>query len=305
MSNDVYKCGCIALAGPANAGKSTLFNAYLGEKLAIVTAKPQTTRNQITGILTLDDAQLIFFDTPGLHERRGRLYKILVDVAKQSMASADGIILVLDAALYVSRPQALDPDLQQVKYSLQAGQPVVIALNKIDMFHDKSKMLPLLSRLSEDFPGVEIFPISALTGAGLEPLLQAVLGFLPENAPMYPADQLTTLPMRFMAAELVREKLFNRLRQELPYSIAVDIESWDEPEDSELVSISAVIYVTKKSHKAIVIGNKGQGLKEVGTLARKELESFLEKKVYLELFVKIREGWTESPSFLRQLGYPV
>ena len=303
-----HRCGWVALMGPPNAGKSTLTNALVGQKVAIVTAKPQTTRNRIVGILTQKDAQIIFMDTPGVHalrgQTRGQLGKIMVQSAWQSFAVANCIVLVIDGDLYLRKPDFMERDLAPLIQPLsEEERPVVVVVNKVDLFHDKSRMLPLLESVAQMFPKAEIFPASALRRNGVEQLLELIRTHLPEGEAQFPEDQLSTAPMKFMAAEIIREKLFDKLYQEVPYSVAVDVEVWDE--DDERVLIHAAIYVAKPSHKAMVIGRAGEGIKAIGTAARKEIRDMIEKKVHLELWVKVREDWVDDPQFLHSLGFGV
>ena len=256
-----HRCGWVALMGPPNAGKSTLTNALVGQKVAIVTAKPQTTRNRIVGILTQKDAQVIFMDTPGVHalrgQTRGQLGKIMVQSAWQSFAVANCIVLVIDGDLYLRKPDFMERDLAPLIQPLaEEERPVVVVVNKVDLFHDKSRMLPLLESVAQMFPKAEIFPASALRRNGVEQLLELIRSHLPEGEAQFPEDQLSTAPMKFMAAEIIREKLFEELYQEVPYSVAVDVEVWDEEDDRVL--IHAAIYVAKPSHKAMVIGRAGK-----------------------------------------------
>ncbi len=298
-----HRCGWVALMGPPNAGKSTLLNALLGQKISIVTPKPQTTRNQIVGILTEEDAQIIFMDTPGMAQVRGRLSKTMIQSAWQSMAQAHMIVLLLDGDLYIRKPDFLEKDLASLGQALaEEERPVCIVVNKIDLFSDKSKMLPLLTRLNEMFPKADIFPASALRRNGLPELKSLICKHLPEGAAQYPEDQLSTAPMRFMVSEIVREKLFLHLKQEVPYSVAVDIEQWEEDAEQGQTIIHAVIYVARPSHKAMVIGRAGASIKAIGTAARKDILQMLDGKVHLELWVKVRENWTEDVNFLRNLG---
>ena len=292
--------------GPPNAGKSTLTNALVGQKVAIVTAKSQTTRNRIVGILTQKDAQIIFMDTPGVHalrgQTRGQLGKILVQSAWQSFAVANCIVLVIDGDLYLRKPDFMERDLAPLIQPLaEEERPVVVVVNKVDLFHDKSRMLPLLESVAQMFPKAEIFPASALRRNGVEQLLELIRSHLPEGEAQFPEDQLSTAPMKFMAAEIIREKLFEKLYQEVPYSVAVDVEVWDEEDDRVL--IHAAIYVAKPSHKAMVIGRAGEGIKAIGTAARKEIRDLVDKKVHLELWVKVREDWVDDPQFLHSLGF--
>ena len=301
-----HRCGWVALMGPPNAGKSTLTNALVGQKVAIVTAKPQTTRNRIVGILTQKDAQVIFMDTPGVHalrgQTRGQLGKIMVQSAWQSFAVANCIVLVIDGDLYLRKPDFMERDLAPLLQPLaEEERPVVVVVNKVDLFHDKSRMLPLLESVAQMFPKAEIFPASALRRNGVEQLLELIRSHLPEGEAQFPEDQLSTAPMKFMAAEIIREKLFEKLYQEVPYSVAVDVEVWDEEDDRVL--IHAAIYVAKPSHKAMVIGRAGEGIKAIGTAARKEIRDLVDKKVHLELWVKVREDWVDDPQFLHSLGF--
>ena len=301
-----HRCGWVALMGPPNAGKSTLTNALVGQKVAIVTAKPQTTRNRIVGILTQKDAQVIFMDTPGVHalrgQTRGQLGKIMVQSAWQSFAVANCIVLVIDGDLYLRKPDFMERDLAPLIQPLaEEERPVVVVVNKVDLFHDKSRMLPLLESVAQMFPKAEIFPASALRRNGVEQLLELIRSHLPEGEAQFPEDQLSTAPMKFMAAEIIREKLFEKLYQEVPYSVAVDVEVWDEEDDRVL--IHAAIYVAKPSHKSMVIGRAGEGIKAIGTTARKEIRDLVDKKVHLELWVKVREDWVDDPQFLHSLGF--
>lgn len=303
MTQTPFKCGWVALMGPPNAGKSTLLNAYIGQKVAIVSPRPQTTRNQITGILSEKDAQVIFMDTPGIHQLRGKMNRLLLQAAWQAMDGADVLAVMLDVDLYAKRPEFLENDINPLREAIAAEErPVFVIANKVDLLGDKNKMLPLLETLHQTWPKAEIFPVSALTGEGLPPLLAAIKKVLPEGEAQFPEDQLSTLPQRFMAAEIVREKLFLSLRQELPYHTAVDIEAWEEDEERNHVTIHAVVYVGRPSHKAMVIGRAGQNLKQVGQSARKEIMELLDKKVHLQLWVKVRENWVEDIPFLHLLG---
>jgi GTP-binding protein Era len=304
MSNSNHRCGWVALMGPPNAGKSTLLNSFLGQKVAIVTPKPQTTRNQISGILSDADAQVIFLDTPGVHQLKGKMNRMLVQSAWQAMSGADAILVILDTDHYLKNAEEFEQSLEPLREVIsREKRPVAVAVNKIDLFHDKSRMLPLLEKLHELWPEAEIFPVSALHGEGLPALLKFIKQGLPVAPAQYPADQLSTVPLKFMAAEIIREKLFLSLKQELPYYTAVEIEKWEDKTSSKsqdpLTIIHAVVYVGRTSHKGMVIGKGGAKLKEISTASRKDIEELLGHKVFLEVWVKVREGWSEDPSFLQ------
>ena len=297
------RCGWVAIMGPPNAGKSTLLNALLGQKVSIVTPRAQTTRNQIVGILNDQGTQVIFMDTPGLTRVRGPMPKMMLQSVWQSMDTADMLLLVLDCELYLRKPEFLKRDTEALAHAMTADErPLIVLVNKVDKFADKSRMLPLLERLQAMWPRAEIFPASALLRDGLPELMALVKKELPVGPAQFPEEQLSTASVRFMAAEIIREKLFLRLTQEVPYSVAVDIESWEELEDEGRTLVHAVIYVGRDSHKAIVIGRGGAGIKEIGSAARQEIQELLGRKVHLELWVKIREHWTEDPHFMRSLG---
>lgn len=303
----MHRFGHVALMGPPNAGKSTLMNRLLGQKLAIVSPKPQTTRNAISGILTTPDAQVVFLDTPGVHRMAGRMNRLLLDAAWGALHQADAVVLLMDAQLYVQKPQLFDREIKPLAQRLGGlDRPLLIAANKTDAIRDKPKLLPLFTRIAQAFPGAEIFPVSAVNGDGVDTLMSAVTKVLPEGAAQYPEDQLSTASMRFLAAEIIREQLFLALEQELPYSTLVEIEEWEEPPlvdgQGGPVTISAAIHVARASHKGMVIGKGGQMLKKIGTAARLELEVLLERKVQLQLWVRVREDWTEDPGFLREMG---
>jgi GTP-binding protein Era len=298
-----FTCGWVALMGPPNAGKSTLINSCLGQKVAIVSPRPQTTRNRITGILSDRDSQVIFMDTPGMHQARGKMTRLMLQSAWQAMDGADALGIILDADIYARRPEFLDKDIAPLRAPIEAEtRSVFVLANKTDLLGDKSRLLPLLERLHEIWPRAELFPVSALTREGLPAFLAALKAALPAGEARFPEDQISTLPSRFMAAELIREKLFCSLRQELPYHTAVDIETWEEDPASGHVTIRAVVYVGRPGHKAMVIGRGGQHLKQVGQSARKDIMELLERKVHLEIWVKVRENWVEDVSFLHALG---
>lgn len=299
---DNFHCGWVALMGPPNAGKSTLLNSLLGQKVTIVTPRPQTTRNQIVGILTDEDAQIIFMDTPGVAKMRGHLNKAMIQAVWQSLAQANVIMLVLDAQLYINHPEYLERDTVSLADALASDKrPLVVVPNKIDLFADKSKLLPLLTKIGEMWPRAEIYPVSAQNHDGLEGLKVVIESKLPLAPAQYPEEQISTAPLRFMVAEIIREKLFLRLRQEAPYGVAVDVENWEESPERNLTVIHAAIYVARSSYKVMIIGKKGEGIKEIGTEARKDIEELTGTRVHLELWVKVREDWMDDPAFVREL----
>lgn len=303
MSSSAYRCGWVAIMGPPNAGKSTLLNTLLGQKVAIVTPKAQTTRNRITGILSDKEAQVIFMDTPGIHVTRGKMNRLLSQTAWDASKDADAIMVMLDAELYLRKPEYMEKDIKPLLEAIKAEtRPVLVLANKVDLIGDKSRLLPLMEMLHATWPLAELFPVSALNKVGLDTLAAKIKSQLPEGEAQFPEDQLSTVPVRFMAAEIIREKLFLGLHQELPYSIAVDIENWEEEPERNLTFINAVIYVTRPSQKAIVIGKGGQNLKKVGQTARLEIAEILGTKVHLELWVKVREDWPEDMGFLQSLA---
>ncbi|MBC17367.1 GTPase Era [Pseudodesulfovibrio profundus] len=299
----MHKFGTVALIGPPNAGKSTLMNQYIGQKVAIVSPRPQTTRNRISGIYTDDESQIVFLDTPGIHQLRGKMNRFLLESAWNALASADAVVVLIDAALYAAKPHLLDKEIKPlVKPVKETGRPVLVAVNKVDRVKDKPTMLPVMAKLGELWPEAEFIPISALRGQGTDELKAKILDIIPEGPPMFPEDQISTAPVRFMASEIIREKLFYSLRQELPYTTAVEIEVWDEESRPDMILVNAVIYTAQKNHKGMIIGKQGANLKKVGSEARKEISELLDSKVHLELWVKVRSGWTEDPGFLRAMG---
>lgn len=298
-----YRAGFIALVGPPNAGKSTFLNKVLGEKIAIVSPKPQTTRTSITGIHTTAEEQIIFLDTPGVHTARGKLNRFLVDAAWGALQEANGVILFLDGSRYAGNEKALERDLRPLAARIGSlGVPMAVALNKVDQIKPKERLLGLLADCAERWPGVELVPISARTGVGVDGLLAVIREFLPLSPALFPEDQLSTASVRFMASEIIREKLFLALEQELPYNVAVEIETWEELPEQNMTMIGAMIYTSKNSHKGMIVGKQGQNLKTVGQQARQELKALLGTKVHLELWVKVREGWTEDGQFMTSLG---
>jgi GTP-binding protein Era len=292
-----FKSGFIAIAGAPNAGKSTLLNQLLGEKISITSQKPQTTRNRILGVLHRGQFQMIFFDTPGIFKAEDRMNMRIVDAALSAVGDADLILLVVDAA-------SPEPNAERyfVKRLQSQSLPVILALNKIDLMK-KHRLLPLIEQWRKRYPFKSVVPISAANGTQTEALIEAMEEALPIGPPYYPEDTLTDLPMRFIAAELIREKVFRFTGEEIPYATAVTIETFKQKENNHLISIEATIHLERASQKGIVIGKNGRMLKRIGTEARKAIESMLETKVYLKLFVSVQKNWRKDPRALRRFGY--
>lgn len=291
------KAGTVALVGRPNAGKSTLMNRLLAEKLAIVSDKPQTTRHRLVGILTEPRGQMVFYDTPGIHKPLHRLNHQMVRHALDALRDADVVCLLIDAAERFGSGDAFM--LEQVK---QAEAPRVLALNKIDRVR-KPALLPLLARYAESGLFTDLVPISALTGDGCEPLLDVLWRLLPEGPPLYDPALLTIHPERFLVAERIREKVLERTREELPFATAVVVDRWEE--EDGLVKIFASILVDRPGQKKILVGHGGRTIKDIGTAARLDLEGFLEKRVYLDLHVRLEAGWREDRAVLASLDRDV
>ncbi|NOZ00277.1 MAG: GTPase Era [Deltaproteobacteria bacterium] len=294
-----FRCGAVAMAGRPNVGKSTLLNRLLGSKIAIVTPKPQTTRDRILGILTMRDRQVLFQDAPGIHRSGKALNRRMVSEALAVMEDCDVVMVVTDARDPVDDLRRDEQVLQRVA----AGRlPAVLALNKVDLIA-KPALLPLIDAYSRRLPFKAIVPVCALNGDGLDSLLAEVTALLPEGPAMFPADQLSDRPLRFLASEFVREKVMLFTKQEVPYSTAVGIDLFEEPDPPAVVRIAATINVERSSQKAIIIGKRGAMLRRIGTAAREEMEALLGRKVYLELFVRVERDWSTSDKGLRKVGY--
>ncbi|MBP7125574.1 GTPase Era [Myxococcota bacterium] len=290
------RCGVVAIAGRPNVGKSTLLNRMLGAKIAIVTPKPQTTRDRILGILTLPGAQILFHDTPGIHVPSKALNRRMVRLAEEALADADLVLLVSDAH---DPSTCLEQEALVLDRVRESGRPTLLVLNKIDLLK-KSDLLPCMDRWRN--AGFEDqVPVSARTGDGVDRLIEEVRRRLPVGPPLYPEDDLSDRPMRYLASEIIREKVFLSTRQEIPYSIAVTIDQFQEPEPPRAVQIDATIHVEKESQKPIVIGRNGAMIKRIGTEARRELEAILGRSVMLRIFVRVDEEWTRSDRMVRSL----
>jgi len=299
MSENIFKSGFVSIIGRPNVGKSTLLNSILGEKVSIVSDKPQTTRNRILGIRTLPGTQVIFIDTPGIHKPKHKLNEYMVKIALHTLDEVDIVLFMTEAGESIGGgDRYIIERLQNVR------KPVFLLINKIDLVQ-KSSLLPLIDEFSRLYNFAEIFPVSALHGDNVSGLSEAIVSRLPEGPQYFPDDAVTDQPMRFIAAELVREKIFQLTYEEIPYSIAVGIEEFREEKEKNVVFIRAVIFVDKDSQKGIVIGKGGMMLKKVGQLAREELEAIMGIKVFLELWVKVKSGWRGDDMILRMLGYKI
>jgi GTP-binding protein Era len=293
----MFKSGFIGIIGRPNVGKSTLLNKIMGEKIAITSHKPQTTRNRITGIKNVENGQLIFIDTPGIHRATTPLNEIMVTAAKDTFRSADIILLVVEAV------KGVHGDDQLIVESLKnTALPVILLINKIDLVRKKN-ILPVMDQFQHLFSFSEIIPRSSLTGDGLSALMEQIWRLLPEGPRYFPDDMMTDRTERFIAAEMIREKIIMLTHQEIPYATAVVVDSFKEDEDKNLLVIQATINVAKNSQKGILIGKKGFMLKEIGKRARQDMEKFFATRIYLELFVRVRKDWTHDAGMLREFGY--
>lgn len=292
----MYRSGFIAILGRPNVGKSTFFNAVIGDKISIVAAKPQTTRNRITGIRNFPDAQMIFLDTPGIHSAKTPLNRAMVQTAQETIGDADALLVMIEAHAAVG-PQdtAFIESLPPVK------TPVFLAINKMDRV-EKPLLLPLMDRVSKLYDFTGIFPISALKGHGLDDLIRSLKEALPEGPQLFPDDIATDATERFIAGEFIREQILLLTSQEIPYASAVTIDAFKEDEAKNLIRISATISVEKESQKAIMIGKNGSMLKKIGTQSRLSMEALFGAKVFLELFVRVKKDWTSSDRMLREFG---
>lgn len=290
-----FRSGFLAILGRPNAGKSTLMNALVGAKVAIVSSKPQTTRNRIQGILTRKDAQLIFIDTPGIHKPINALNQQMMHFVYESLEGIDLLLLIVDATQEFGAGDRFALEIVR-----RYGGKSFLLLNKIDLLA-KPKLLPLIDFYSREHTFNEVIPLSALTGENLDVLLAKCLEYLPEGPMYYPAEQITDQPERFIAAELIREKIIEATRQEVPHATAVVVDKWQET--PRLVRIHASIFVEREGQKGIVIGKGGVMLKKIGTEARQEVEALLHTKVFLELYVKVKPDWRESPAVVKLLDW--
>jgi GTPase len=289
------KSGVVALIGRPNAGKSTLLNRIVGEKIAIVSDKPQTTRTRISGVLTRPEGQVVVLDTPGIHKPGYELNRRMMAIVTDALSAVDLILLMIDATESIGAGDNYVLDLVK-----RASTPAFLLPNKVDALRDKSRLLPLIAALTREREFVEVIPISALSGDGVETLIGKAFEYLPSGPPLYPEDEMTDQPERAIVSEFVREKILQETSEELPYVTAVVTEAWEEKEG--ITEISCAIFVERQSHRAIIIGKGGARLKKIGTAARVDIERLLGRHVFLTLFVKVREHWRDDERVLDELG---
>ena len=292
------KTAFIAIVGKPNVGKSSILNKILGQKIAIVSSKPQTTRTRIMGVLTENDTQLVFIDTPGLHKPRNNLDKFMLRSVNESVAGVDACILVIEADRDIS-----DETLQLIDKFKSMDIPAILAINKIDTIQDKSKLAKQISKISPLYDFEAVVPCSAQTGSGISDLKTELKKLAYESDFMFDEDTLTDQPERVIASEIIREKLLRLLEREVPHGSAVFVERMKERQDSNIIDIDAVIYCERDSHKGIIIGKGGSMLKKIGTYARQDMEKFFDCKINLQIWVKVKEDWRNRESILRSLGY--
>ena len=299
------KFGHVAIAGRPNAGKSTLLNGLLGSKLAIVSAKPQTTRSSIMGVVTEDAGQIVFFDTPGIHKSDTLINRRMMQSVRAALEGKDLLIYVADATLMADQGELAEDEKEALDALRRAREgnpvPAFLVLNKIDQIPDKRLLLPRIEAFQAAFPFEALIPVSARKGEGLPGLKKAIFDKLPEGEPRFEADYLTDMPERNIAAEIIREKILHFTGDEVPHSVAVVVDQWEEKPN--VAHVTASIIVEREGQKPILIGAKGAMIKKIGTEARKDLEEILGRKFYLELFVKVKPKWRENESFLNELGW--
>jgi GTP-binding protein Era len=300
VANDhetVFRSGFVSIIGRPNVGKSTLLNAILGQKVAIASNKPQTTRNRILGIFNHDQGQVLFLDTPGLHKAKGLLNKFMVDQALAACSDVDAILFLAEAN---DRPGGGDDYILELLAKERV--PVILVLNKIDLI-ERPRLLPLIDEYSRRFPFEAIVPVSGLTGEGVEDLVKTVTGLLPPGPHYYPEEMITDQPERFIVAEMVREQILKQVHEEIPYGVAVVVERFEEKPEKNLVVIQAVVNVERETHKKIILGKGGSRISSIGKAARYDMERLLGSRVFLELFVRVERNWTQSRRLLKDFGY--
>ena len=295
MKDEAFRSGFVSIIGQPNVGKSTLLNALLGEKVAIVTPRPQTTRNRIVGIKNTPEAQIIFIDTPGIHRPKHRLGESMVKTAVSALQEVDLLLFVVEPHL----PDARDMRIIELLRSVKC--PVILLINKIDTIR-RQELLPVIDRFRQRYEFREIIPISALKRDGIDLLLHTICRYIPIGPRYFPDDMITDQVERFMVSEIVREKIMATTEEELPYAVAVEVVGWEEKEDG-LIAITCNIYVEREGQKAIIIGKRGSMLKSIGSAARSDIEKLLNAKVFLAVWVKVRKKWRDDERLLRELGY--
>lgn len=296
------RSGMVAIVGPPNAGKSTLMNHLLGQKISIVSHKPQTTRNRILGVVNGDDYQIVLLDTPGLHKARQPLNREMVRIAMESLNEVDAVLYMIDVSLPLPEKIEQEKNREMMEQMDGVVAPVILILNKVDLL-DKEQLLPMIGRYSELYPFHTVMPVSALTGEGTDGVVDELLAILPLGPRYFPEDIPTDVSERFLVAEIVREKIFLQTGQEIPYSSAVTIESFQEDDKKQMTTIHATIVLERNSQKGIVIGKGGKKLKSIGIAARKDIEKMLGRKVLLKLWVKVKKNWSKNERFLKELGF--
>ncbi len=297
MGKENFSSGFIAIIGRPNVGKSTLLNRILGQKIAITSNKPQTTRNRILGIHNFSSGQALFVDTPGIHKAKGKLNRFMVDQAIGACSDVDLILFLVEADDSLG-----GGDEYILKLLDKMSVPVFLIINKIDLIKPQ-RLLSLIQQYSERFKFAEVIPLSAKGGDGVEQMVKEIEPYLPEGPQYYPEDMLTDQPEKFIVAEMVREKIMRRTNKEIPYGIGVQVETFEEKPEQNLVVIQAMVHVERESHKKIIVGKGGQMIRTVGQDARKEIERLLGTRVFLELFVRVDKDWSQSERMLRELGY--
>ena len=291
-----FRSGFVSIVGRPNVGKSTLLNSILGQKIAIASPKPQTTRNKILGIYNHAQGQVLYLDTPGLHRAKGLLNKYMVDQALAACNDVDAILYLVEAT------DSLGGDDFILELLAKGKAPVILVINKVDLI-ERPRLLPLIEGYAGRFPFEAIIPVSALTGDGVEDLNKTVMALLPQGPRYYPEDMVTDLPERFIVAEMVREQVLKQVHEEIPYGVAVVVECFEEKPEKNLVVIQAVINLERESHKRIVLGKGGTKIRSIGKAARFDMERMLGTRVFLELFVRVEKNWTQSKRMLKDFGY--
>lgn len=287
----------ITIAGRTNAGKSSLLNAIVGEKIASVSNKPQTTRTRITGIRNIDDVQLVFFDTPGLHKPVNKLSEHMINTVKESVSDIDAVLFVMDCTKKIN-----EQEINLLKSLNSSKMPVILVLNKIDLLRSMDELAPVISSLTEKINFQAVIPVSVTQGNGIDIVIDEIINLSEESVHFFPDDMITDQPEKVLASEIIREKLLILLKDEVPHGIAVGVEQMTERDDKDILDISAVIYCEKESHKGIIIGKGGDMLKKASTMARLELEDFFQIQVNLKCWVKVKEDWRNRENLIRSFG---